>query len=98
MLNGDDRDRTANLLVANKALYAIVTSLVPTWAKQKAELVEAIEQFAKELTDTNDKLKTTLLAYSPLWLSAENHTNPTRQRGECQMPQGLAAALAHASG
>ena len=29
------------------------------WAKQKADLVEAIQQFEKELTDINDKLKTT---------------------------------------
>ena len=29
------------------------------WAKQKAELVEAIQLFEKELTDINDKLKTT---------------------------------------
>ena len=29
------------------------------WEKRKAELVEAIEQFEKELTDINDKLKTT---------------------------------------
>ncbi len=29
------------------------------WAKRKAELMEAIEQFEKELTDINDKLKTT---------------------------------------
>jgi hypothetical protein len=29
------------------------------WAKQKAELVEAIQQFEKELKDINDKLKTT---------------------------------------
>ena len=29
------------------------------WEKRKAELVEAIEQFEKELTDINDQLKTT---------------------------------------
>ena len=29
------------------------------WAKRKAELVEAIEQFEKELTDINDQVKTT---------------------------------------
>jgi hypothetical protein len=29
------------------------------WAKRKAEMVEAIQQFEKELTDINDKLKTT---------------------------------------
>ena len=29
------------------------------WAKQKAELVEAIQQFEKELTEINDELKTT---------------------------------------
>jgi hypothetical protein len=29
------------------------------WERRKAELVEAIEQFEKELTDINDKLKTT---------------------------------------
>ena len=29
------------------------------WAKRKAELVEAIEQFEKELTDVNDQLKKT---------------------------------------
>ena len=29
------------------------------WAKRKAEVVEAIEQFEKELTDVNDQLKKT---------------------------------------
>jgi len=32
---------------------------LPKWEKRKAELVEEIEQFEKELMDINDKLKTT---------------------------------------
>jgi transposase len=63
----DHRKRSVkSKLIHRQARFAELTlhpesdeSALAKWEKRKAELVEAIEQFERELTDINDQLKTT---------------------------------------
>ena len=63
----DRRKRSVRSKLTNRQARFAALTLHPEsdekaqakWEKHKAELVEAIEQFEKELTDINDQLKTT---------------------------------------